>query len=58
MSELLLKKERRNKMDLVTMLTDYIGIAPNNADVVYLIFGGVVITGIWAIVTLLRGAFR
>jgi hypothetical protein len=45
-------------MNFVTILTDYIGIAPNNADVVYLIFGGVVITGIWAIVTLLRGAFR
>lgn len=45
-------------MDFLTILMDYIGIAPNNADVVYLIFGAVVITGIWAIVTLLRGAFR
>ena len=45
-------------MDLVTILTEYIGAAPNNPDVVYLIFGAVVITGIWAIVALLRGAFR
>jgi hypothetical protein len=45
-------------MDFATILIDYIGVAPNNADVVYLIFGGIVITGIWAIVTLLRGAFR